>query len=162
MAMSQRLRILHLEDEPDYSRFVQDLLVKGGVAADVTLVASEADFNEAIAQEEFDLVLADYSLPDWTGIQALNLVKEKVPQTPFLLVSGTIGEQFAIESLKAGATDYVLKQWPDRLVPAVRRAIDRERDWDRAHVVPIGIRLDSGGPVRISFLPRPLPCAKSI
>jgi two-component system cell cycle sensor histidine kinase/response regulator CckA len=121
--MSERLRILHLEDDPDYSRFVQDLLVQGGVTADVTLVTSRADFDAALAREKFDLILADYSLPDWTGIQALSVVKEKLPQTPFLLVSGTIGEQFAIESLQAGATDYVLKQWPDRLVPAVRRAV---------------------------------------
>jgi len=126
--MSQRLRILHLEDDPDYSRFVQDLLVRGGVAADVTLVTSRADFDAALARERFDLILADYSLPEWTGMQALSIVKEKVPQTPFLLVSGTIGEQLAIESLQSGATDYVLKQWPDRLVPAVRRALSEAEE----------------------------------
>jgi PAS domain S-box-containing protein len=127
----QRLRILHLEDDADYSRFVQDLLAQGGVAADVTVVVSRADFDAALSRGPFDLILADYSLPGWTGIQALNIVKEKVPHTPFLLVSGTIGEQFAIESLQSGATDYVLKQWPDRLVPAVRRAVSEAEERER-------------------------------
>ncbi len=121
--MSEQFRILHLEDDPDYSRLVEDLLAQGGVNARVKLVTTQPDFNAALAQEQFDLILADYSLPKWTGIQALGIAREKAPQTPFLLVSGTIGEQVAIESLQAGATDYVLKQWPDRLVPAVRRAI---------------------------------------
>ncbi len=121
--MNKRLRILHLEDEPDYSALVQDLLKQEGVEADVVLVADREAFDATLARERFDIVLADYSLPDWTGLQALHLVRDKSPETPFLLVSGTIGEQAAIESLQAGATDYVLKQWPDRLVPAVRRAI---------------------------------------
>lgn len=121
--MSERLRILHLEDEPDYSGFVRDLLAKEGVDADLVLVSTRADFDAALGREKFDLILADYSLPEWTGIQALAVARDKSPETPFLLVSGTIGEQIAIDSLQAGATDYVLKQWPDRLVPAVRRAI---------------------------------------
>jgi PAS domain S-box-containing protein len=128
LAVSERLRILHLEDDPDYNRLVQDLLAQGGVEANVTLVTTRADFDAALAREQFDLILADYSLPEWTGIQALGIVREKTPQTPFLLVSGTIGEKFAIESLQAGATDYVLKQWSDRLVPAVRRAVDEAKE----------------------------------
>src|SRR5882762_8033347 len=100
--MSRRLRILHLEDEPDYSRFVGDLLTKEGVEADLRLVSDREGFAAALEQEKFDLIPADYSLPTWTGIQALGLSREKAPQTPFLLVSGTIGEQIAIESLQAG------------------------------------------------------------
>jgi PAS domain S-box-containing protein len=126
--MSNRLRILHLEDDMDYARFVQELLARGGVEADVTLVTHRAEFDAALAREKFDLILADFSLPEWTGLQALSIVKERFPQMPFLLVSGTIGEQTAIESLKSGATDYVLKQWPDRLVPAVRRALSEAEE----------------------------------
>ena len=121
--MSKRLRILHLEDEPDFSRLVADLLAKHGVEADLVLVSTRAEYDAALVRENFDLILADYSLPDCTGIEALGVARDKAPQTPFLLVSGTIGEKFAIDSLQAGATDYVLKQWPDRLVPAVRRAL---------------------------------------
>jgi PAS domain S-box-containing protein len=129
--MNKRLRILHLEDEPDYSGLVRDLLQQEGVEADVILVADREAFDTALAREHFDIILADYSLPDWTGIQALHLVRAKSPETPFLLVSGTIGEQAAIESMQAGATDYVLKQWPDRLVPAVRRAISEAEERTR-------------------------------
>jgi len=122
-ALSKRLRILHLEDEPDFSRLVGDLLSRDGVDAEIVLVATKPDFVAALAREKFELILADYSLPDCTGIEALGVALDKAPQTPFLLVSGTIGERVAIDSLQAGATDYVLKQWPDRLVPAVRRAL---------------------------------------
>ena len=69
------------------------------------------------------LVLADYKLPDFNGLDALKLVRKKFPLLPFILMSGTIGEQAAIESLKAGATDYILKQKRDRLPSAVRRAV---------------------------------------
>ena len=119
--MNKRLRILHLEDDPDFSGLVRDLLSVQGIEVELFLVENEADFDAALARGNFDIILADYSLPTYTGIQALELAQAKSPQTPFLLVSGTIGEQAAIESLHAGATDYVLKQTPERLVPAVQR-----------------------------------------
>jgi two-component system, cell cycle sensor histidine kinase and response regulator CckA len=126
--MSNRLRILHLEDDPDYSKLVRDLLARENVEADVELVKSQAEFEAALAGRPFDIILADYLLPYYTGIRALATARTMCPQTPFLLVSGTIGEQAAIESLHAGATDYVLKQWPDRLVPAVQRAIRESQE----------------------------------
>ena len=126
--MNQHLRILHLEDEPDYSQLTRDLLAKEGIDAVVVLATSRAEFESALTNGEFDIVLADYTLPTFTGIQALEIVQAKTPQTPFLLVSGTIGEQAAIESLRAGATDYVLKHSPERLVPAVRRAVEEARE----------------------------------
>src|SRR5438309_8679470 len=122
--MDKHLRILHLEDEPDYSSFVKTMLEQEGLPVEFVLVDNSADFIAAIAAEPFDLILADYKLPTWNGIEALRAARQKRPETPFLLVSGTIGEQAAIESLKHGATDYVLKHWPERLVPAVRRAAE--------------------------------------
>src|SRR5205814_6318954 len=71
---------------------------------------------------------ADYLVPAFNGIQALQTARQKFPQAPFLILSGTIGEQVAIESLKAGATDYVLKLWPERLVPAIRRAVQESEE----------------------------------
>jgi PAS domain S-box-containing protein len=129
--MSDRLRILHLEDDPDYSKLAQDLLSRGSVEADVKLVSNQADFEAAIGDGKYDVILADYLLPYYTGLRALAVAKERVPHTPFLLVSGTIGEQAAIESLQSGATDYVLKQWPERLVPAVQRAVREARERER-------------------------------
>ena len=129
--MNRRLQILHLEDDPDFSGLVGDLLVKENLAADIVLVSERAEFAAALTEEKFDLILADYSLPTWTGVQALEVARAKAPRTPFLLVSGTIGEQAAIESLRGGATDYVLKQWPERLVPAVRRAVGEAEERTR-------------------------------
>jgi len=126
--MDKHLRILHLEDEPDYSSFVKTMLEQEGLPVEFVLVDNSADFIAAIAAEPFDLILADYKLPTWNGIEALRAARQKRPETPFLLVSGTIGEQAAIESLKHGATDYVLKHWPERLVPAVRRALQEAQE----------------------------------
>ncbi len=126
--MDKHLRILHLEDEPDYSSLVKTMLHQEGMPVEVVLVDNSADFIAAIETEPFNLILADYKLPTWNGIEALRVAREKRPETPFLLVSGTIGEQAAIESLKHGATDYVLKHWPERLVPAVRRALQEAQE----------------------------------
>jgi PAS domain S-box-containing protein len=126
---------LHLEDDADYRTLVRDLLAGEGCTAEVVGVANRVDFESALAGEPFDVILGDFSLPDYDGLQALTAARERAPQTPFLLVSGTIGEQAAIESLRAGATDYVLKQWPDRLVPAVRRAVEEARERERRRQV---------------------------
>src|SRR5271170_6289547 len=123
MNEKQRLNILHLEDEPDFAELVCSLLEQGGVAADIRRVGDRMAFTLALESGEFDLIISDYHLPSFTGLEAMALVRNKLPHTPFILVSGTIGEQAAIESLKAGATDYVLKQQPDRLPSAVRRAV---------------------------------------
>jgi PAS domain S-box-containing protein len=127
--MNKRLHILHLEDEPDFAELVRTLLEQGGVDADIRRVADRQAFTEAVEAGGFDLIISDYHLPSFTGLEALALVKKKWPHTPFILVSGTIGEQAAIESLKAGATDYVLKQHPDRLPSAVIRAVQEAGEY---------------------------------
>ena len=85
--------------------------------------ATARRFEAALDAGAFDIILSDYHLPSFTGLEALAMARKKCPHTPFILISGTIGEQAAIESLKAGATDYVLKQQPERLPSAVRRAV---------------------------------------
>ncbi len=121
--MAPPLRLLHLEDDPDYSSMMSQKLAAEEIEAEVVCVATRKEFEAALEKGGFDLVIADYSLPDYDGIQAMKTAREKLPHAPLLLVSGTIGEEAAIESLKAGASDYVLKLWPERLVPAVRRAL---------------------------------------
>ena len=98
-------------------------LTAEGFLAELVRVETREDSQAALEQGGFDLIIADYFLPTYDGLKALAMAQEKQPQTPILLVSGTIGEEAAIESLKAGATDYVLKHWPERLIPAVRRAL---------------------------------------
>ena len=103
--MNDRLNILHLEDEPDYADLVSQLLAHEGIDAAIRLVSTREDFDQALSTDQFDLILADYSLQNWNGIQALRLAREKSPVTPFLLVSGTVSEHVAIESMRGGATD---------------------------------------------------------
>ena len=121
--MNSPLRILHLEDDPDFSVWLNDFLTADGLTVAITQVVLREAYESALVTGTFDLIVADYRLPDFNGIIALKLARERVPEVPFILISGTIGEDTAIEALKAGATDYVLKQHRDRLPAAVRRAV---------------------------------------
>ncbi len=132
--MNKPLRILHLEDEPDFSTLVSAILEKEGLDAEIFLATDWTSFCAALDKDSFDLILGDYMLPTCNGIQALQQARQKRPNVPFLLLSGAIGEQAAIEFLRSGATDYVLKNRLDRLVPAIRQAIEaaHERPQDVA------------------------------
>ncbi|MBC8001526.1 MAG: response regulator, partial [Opitutaceae bacterium] len=98
-------------------------LESGGVRCATTCVQSRTELMEVLERGAFELVLADFSLPGFDGLTALKLVREVSADLPFILVSGRVGEESAIESLTSGATDYVLKNRLSRLVPAVRRAM---------------------------------------
>ena len=115
--------ILQLEDDPGDVRLIADILRDAGLAADITVAGSRAEFLTALVRGGFDLVLADYRLPGFDGLEALALWRERTPDTPFLFVTGAMGEEQAVESLKSGATDYILKENLDRLVPAIGRAL---------------------------------------
>jgi len=126
--MNRKLHILHLEDEPDFSELVRSLFAQDGLDAEVECVSDRAAFEVAIKKGNFDVIISDYHLPSFSGLDALAMVRKKSPHVPFILVSGTIGEQAAIDSLKAGSTDYLLKQQPDRLPSAVRRAVQEAEE----------------------------------
>ena len=121
--MKEQLRILHLEDEPDFAELVRTMLAQDGLDVKLTCAGDRPAFEKFLAADTFDVIISDYHLPSFNGLEALAMAKKQCPQTPFILVSGTIGEHAAIESLKAGAVDYVLKQHPERLPSAVRRAV---------------------------------------
>ena len=131
--MNKRLHILHLEDEPDFAELVRSMIEQDGLDADVKQVKTREELETALDTESFDVILSDFHLPSFTGLDALAIVKEKCPYLPFILISGTIGEQAAIESLKAGATDYLLKQQPERLASAIRRAVEEAGERARRH-----------------------------
>jgi PAS domain S-box-containing protein len=155
-----RLRILHLEDEPDFSELVQSLLDREGLNFELKLVSSRDDFEAALGTGSYDIILADYLLPSYNGLQALKLARTVCPDAPFLLVSGTIEEHAAIQSLKAGATDYVLKMLPERLGPAVRRAArELEEKKERAKVETELLRREkeSEQQYRLIFQGNPIP-----
>ena len=127
------LRILHLEDSLADAELTQETLAANGITCDVTCVETESAFLAALQEHCFDLVLADYALPSFDGISALALVRRQSPDLPFIFVSGTMGEEVAIEALKVGATDYVLKTRLSRLVPAVRRALREANERAELH-----------------------------
>jgi PAS domain S-box-containing protein len=121
--MGRLLRILSIEDDPNDTTLIQDLLETEGLVCEVTRVDTEAALLSSVEQGGIDLILADYSLPSFDGISALKCAMKACPDVPFIFVSGTLGEEVAIEALKIGATDYVLKTRLSRLVPSVLRAL---------------------------------------
>ncbi len=121
--MKSQLRILHLEDDPRDAELVQDTLEADGIGCSVQRVDTKADFVASLENGEFDLILADYTLPSFDGLSALTIAQLNWPHVPFIFVSGTIDEEIAIEALKIGATDYVFKTRLSRIVPSVQRAL---------------------------------------
>lgn len=122
------LRILVLEDNPDDAELIVDDLRAAGIVFTARQVETGRDFSEALAAFSPGLILSDYDLPGFTGTQALKIAKEICPDVPFILVTGAIGEERAIEILTSGATDYVLKNRMSRLAPAVLRALQEVRE----------------------------------
>jgi len=126
--MKSPLYILHLEDDPDDAALVQSTLEAKGIACVTSRVQTHDDFVAALEHGGVDLILSDCTLPAFDGMSALEIVHAKWPAIPLIFVSGTLGEERAIDSLKSGATDYVLKERLARLVPAVRRAMQEVDD----------------------------------
>ena len=122
------INILHLEDSLLDAELIRSRLTKDGLRAEIHRVDGRDEFLERLRTRRPDLILADYSLPGFDGLQALEIARDHAPDTPFLFVSGVMGEEVAIESLKQGATDYVLKHRLDRLALAVRRALTEARE----------------------------------
>jgi PAS domain S-box-containing protein len=121
--MKPDLHILNLEDNLNDAELNQAMLSARWPDCKLIRVATRAEYLVALEAGGFDLILSDYTIPGFDGRQALDLAQKKCPQVPFIFVSGTIGEDTAIEALKNGATDYVLKHRPIRLIPAVDRAL---------------------------------------
>ena len=127
-AVTSVLHVLHLEDNPDDAELIEARLAAEGIACAMARVDTRAAFLAALEQGGFELILADYALPTFDGRSALALARERRPEVPFIFISGTIGEEPAIEALKQGVTDYVLKQRLSRLGPAVHRALRDAKD----------------------------------
>src|SRR6266702_2331490 len=123
VVMFRALCILYLENDTVDAELVRDTLESERIPCELTRVESEADFIAALEKGGFDLILADYTLPSFDGLSALRIASERTPDLPFIFVPGTLGEEVAIEALKIGATDYVLKTRLKRLVPSVHRAL---------------------------------------
>jgi DNA-binding NarL/FixJ family response regulator len=126
--MNKDLRILILEDVPTDAELIQFELREAGMTFTPHCVADRASYIKALDGFSPDIILSDYSLPSFDGQSAMRLAAGKCPEVPFIFVSGALGEETAVELLKQGARDYVLKSRLFRLVPAVNRALQEARE----------------------------------
>jgi PAS domain S-box-containing protein len=121
------IEILHLEDCPADAELARAKLEEAGLVCRIILAQTEDEFKAGLGNDGTDIILADLQLPDYDGISALHLAKERRPDVPFLFVSGKLSETAAIDAITQGATDYVLKHDLSRLAPAVQRALQGAR-----------------------------------
>ena len=121
--MTLKLRIVVLEDNPSDFELEMHQLKRAGIEVSAVRVQTEREYLAQLGAFSPDLIIADFSLPSYDGFSALDAARRVCPEVPFLFISGTAGEEVAVEALKRGATDYVLKQQLIRLAPAVHRAI---------------------------------------
>jgi signal transduction histidine kinase len=121
------LRVLLLEDNPMDSELTLQELRKGGFNVSADTATNAEEFTRRVQTNQYHIVLADYTLPQWTGMDALQLLRGQSLDTPLILVTGSLGEEKAVECLKQGATDFVLKDRISRLPLAVRRALEEKR-----------------------------------
>ncbi len=117
------MKFLHLEDCDADAELFESLLLREWPGSTITRLSTKQEFEKAIREDSYDLVLSDHSMPGFDGLSALEMVRAASPGTPFVFLSGTIGEERAIEALKQGAVDYVLKDTPARLLPAIHGAL---------------------------------------
>ena len=121
---ARRLRVLHLEDSQLDHELTLAHLARGGLPAEVRRIDSEAEFLGALDEHDWDAIISDYNLPGFSGLVALDLLKASGRDVPFILVSGEIGEDTAVEAMRNGASDYLLKNNLARLVPALLHAVE--------------------------------------
>jgi PAS domain S-box-containing protein len=134
------MHLLHLEDSTTDAELIALLIRREWPACEIRHVATQAEYREALEMGGFDLILSDYSLPGFDGLSALSMARAHFPETPFLFLSGTIGEERAVEALKRGATDYIIKDRPTRLISAIRQAFALLIEADRRRRTEAALR----------------------
>lgn len=125
--MDKEIRVLLVEDSAVDAELIARELVKRDLAHILKLVKSKDEFLKALQEFAPDIVLCDYKLPGFIAPEALEILKKSYPETPLIVVSGTIGEDIAVDTMKFGAVDYILKDRLIRLAPAIRRALEEAR-----------------------------------
>ena len=124
--MGKKLRVLIVEDDLNDAELMAIQLRRAGFSPECRQAASEAEYLDQLLPD-LDIILSDFRLPDFSGLKALKLLKERELEIPFILISGTIGEDTAVEALKEGAADYLLKDRLGRLGPAIEQAMEQSR-----------------------------------
>src|SRR5580658_1631552 len=121
--MGEQLTLVVAEDDDTDAMLIARNLARGGLKCKMHRVQTESDFVDALHEVKPDVIISDFSMPQFDGRRALEIAVVRAPETPFLFVSGTIGEQRAVDALRCGATDYILKSNMTRLPAAVQRAV---------------------------------------
>lgn len=137
---AKELLVLMLEDVPADAELIQHELRKAGLPFTAARVDTREDFLRAIEKRAPDIILADYKLPRFDGLSALAIAREKCPEAPFVFVTGTMGDEQAVEALRQGADDYILKDRLSRLGPAVQRALENARIWKEQQTAEAKLR----------------------
>ena len=135
------LRVLIVEDSPDDVTLLVRILRKGGFEPSFERVETEEAMRSALLEKPWDLVLADYRMPNFDGLRAIAVLNESGLDIPFIIVSGTIGEEIAVDAMKAGASDYVMKGNLQRLIPAIERELKDAASREEKDKTEVALRL---------------------
>ena len=128
MTLKGKLKILIVEDSEDDTLLEIHQIKKGGYDIYFERVENALDMSNALEEKEWDIILSDYAMPHFNGLEALSLLKEKGIDLPFIIISGTIGEEVAVEAMRSGASDYIMKDNLRRLLPAIEREIQEAKN----------------------------------
>ncbi len=154
--MVTSVRILHLEDNPTDSELVGLALREAGLSWDIVRVETRESFVAALEKGGFDLIVSDYRLPTFDGLEALRETRTRRPELAFVFFTATLGEERAVEALKAGATDFVAKGNRERLAPALQRAVAEAAERTARRRVEEALR-EKEASFRLLFDSNPLP-----
>lgn len=127
MPITQKLKILHLEDIPTDAELIDRALSRSGLLFEKLVIDNKEDYIRALTEFKPDIILSDHSLPSFNSVEALKLLQERYLRIPFILITATISEEFAVDIMKAGATDYILKDRTQRLPSAIINALEKFR-----------------------------------
>src|SRR4051812_15689699 len=125
--MEKPMKILLLEDSPDDADYIQLMLRRSGLKFSARIASDKHEFLDALADDGYDVVLADNALPQYSSLEALEMMRRKNPDIAFILVTGTVSEEFAVRIIQQGADDYVLKSNLTRLPAAMRKAVNNKQ-----------------------------------
>ncbi|MBU1798592.1 MAG: PAS domain S-box protein [Bacteroidetes bacterium] len=121
------IRVLIIEDSNDDKELLLLELIRGGYNPDYIVVETSEELNYALDRQTWDIILSDYSMPNFDGLAALNIIKSREIDIPFIIISGTIGEDVAVNAMRAGAQDYLMKGQLKRLIPAIERELQEAK-----------------------------------
>ncbi|MBI3520575.1 MAG: response regulator [Bacteroidetes bacterium] len=131
----KKLEILYIEDSPDDAMLVEFALKKSGLLFNMLIVSSEKEFVKALTDYTPDLILSDHSLPGFNSMEAYKITRKQKPETPFVLLTGTVSEEFAVDCLLAGMDDYILKSNLIRLPSSIDRILSKRKTEEEKHVI---------------------------